>query len=149
MARISPRKITWAGVDSLTLTTSYQASDAHPVDFGKRMTIYPRYTRAALGGANTIQYQLLLNPFDENDSRAATGWYVYGIYTNSTGTWTVQEANYNSTTGTAEVAQNVTPLVLEQIDAAQFKVQIKETVGAGTAGTVTCTVVVNDPVNSH
>ena len=149
MARISSRIMTWSGVESLALTTSYQASDAQSVSFGKRISIYPRYTRGAGGGANTIQYQLLLNPFDENDSRAATGWYVYGIYTNSTGTWTVQEANYNSTTGTASVAQNVTPLILEQIDAAQLKVQIKETVNAGSAGTVACTIVVNDPVNSH
>jgi hypothetical protein len=141
--------MTWSGVSTQTLTTSYVASDAQAIDFGKRITVYPSYTRGAAAGANTLQYQILLNPYDATTDSANAYWFVYGIYTNSSGTWTIQPASYTTSTGTAQVQENTTPLVLEQIDAAQIKIQVKETQSVAAAGTVRVLIEVNDPVNSH
>lgn len=156
MARVAPRRLTLAGVESIPLTTSYVALDPIPMDFSKRFTVYPFYTRGAGGGANTLQYQIQFNPYAAATLPTDTGvdpndiyWTNFGVAIFNTNTWTLTPAEYTSGTGTAGVQENVVATQIDQLDAFRMRILVKETVNAGSAGELTMVIAANDPVNSH
>lgn len=115
-----------------TLTASLVASDPFDISFDKRGTVYARYTAGANG--RSLNYTIQINPYDEKNDPDDEYWSTYGIYTNSTGTWTEQPGNFNSAAAANTNPFNVTPLQLDQIDAARMRILAKESATGG--GTV-------------
>ena len=137
-AQASPSTVLWSEATSKALTSSTPVvSDAMDVSFVKFLTIYPVYTAGSGTSGNTLNYYVELSPADTGNV-----WNKYGIYVNSSGTWTMQPALYASTAGTASTALRCTPLTLENLAAKRIRFGATET-GSGNAGTVAFTVVKN------
>ena len=134
--------VTFSASATYTLTTSLVASDAFNVNFAKTVSIYGLY--ATQGLANKVSYTVEINPFDAATDPTGAYWSQVGIFTDSTGTWTEEKATYLSVaSGAAGTSQTLTPLVIPTVNATQMRIKAKETISAGTAGTLKAVVVKN------
>ena len=134
----------WSGNDPYTLTASFVASDEIVVDFTKRLTLFPAYKGGAGGTTNVLSYQVQFNPLNATQDPSGLYWATYGIFTDSSGTWSEEAATYTSTQTTAGTYKAGVPLVLGQVDAQRMRILVKETVNAGAAGVVRVQVDTND-----
>ena len=130
--------ITWGAPATIdkALTTSYVASDAFEVRFAKRLTLYPLYKGGAGSTTNTAQIQVYANPFDAVTDPSGVYWHPIGLYSDTSGAMTEEQSTFNIAQTTAGTFRNGVAIDFDCSNAMQVKIQVKETVGAGSAGTV-------------
>ena len=128
--------IKFSNAQNYTLTANYVASDIINIDWDQSITIYPFYTAGAGSSANTLQFQVEINPYSLALDSAGTYFKTIGTYTNSSGSHTEQDYVWNVAQGVASALRAGTPLTLTPILASRLRIKAKETVGAGSAGAV-------------
>lgn len=140
----SAKAVTFSGSGEYTLTGSLVASDVVRTDYANMVTIYAIYTPdASATGTLTLEFTVEVNPYDEQTDTTDAYWSPVGIYKDAAGTWTEEPGAYVSAAGTAATAQTITPLVLEEVNAAQLRIKAKD--NASTAfGTVSFVIVKNN-----
>lgn len=138
-------KVTWGTPDTTTklLTTSYVASDAIDCRMSKRMTLYPRYKAGAGGAGNILKIQVLINPYDAVTDAAGAYWFNLGFFNDAGGVMSEETSEYAIAQGTIAVFRNGVPLVFDLTNISQVKIQQKEVVAAGAAGTTELVFVKN------
>jgi len=150
MAGTAPYKISFAGDDTYTLTTSYVASDAVPTRMTNMAGVYVKYTPAA--NNSKVTFQIQMNPFDAETDASGAYWSTYGNYvdtsgqqqTNTTGAWITQAADFSSlATSVSGTTYTLVPVPLKVYQAMQIRILAKETT-SGAAGNVTFVLAKND-----
>ena len=136
--------LTFGGSDPYTLTTSLVASNAENIRFSKLANLFAYYTPGAGGSTNTAQITVEVNPFNATEDPNNLYWSQVGQYTNASGTWTEELATFTSNTSTvAGTRHALVPIDLTNLAVCQIRVKAKETVGAGSAGTIRVVLTTN------
>lgn len=127
--------VKFSDTSDYTLTTSFVASDAIPLDYASKLFIYPFYTAGAATTTNTLHFTVEVNPYNAEEDSAGAYWTELGNWVNSTGTYAEEGAEYVSGAGTAATLVAITPLKIDQFNAQQIRLKVKETQNQAVAGT--------------
>ena len=120
--------------EDYTLTTSFVASDAIALDFAKKITIFPYYTATA--ATNVLTFTVEVNPYNAEVDADGDYWTDLGSWVNSSGTYAEEISQYVSDASAGSSLTALKPLNIAQFDAQRIRITAKETVNAGTAGSV-------------
>jgi len=138
----APQQVTFSGNFTYTLTPSYVNSDVLRCDFDEAITVYPFYSAGSGETSNTVSIQVQTNPLISEEDTGNLYWAnAGGQYTNSSGTWTEEDATYTVSQGDAGTYEPGQPIVLGNMHAQQMRIKVKENGVATNAGSLRLIIV--------
>lgn len=124
-----------AGVHTAkTLTASYATLDIVTTSHAGQLCFDFIYTLHASASNRNISIQIEGSPDDITTAEGSSNWFNLGSYTNSSGTWTAEDATYTKAGASGGTAYNLTALEVPTSHQ-RIRVRVKED-GASNFGTV-------------
>jgi hypothetical protein len=135
--------VLFSGVTEYTLTTSNVASDAIPIPFTKRMTLYPYYKAGVGAVTGVLDITIEINPYYPSEDPSGAYWSQISNFIDTSGVWTEELADYRIGQGVAGAYRAGSPISLSNIDAVQVRFKVKE-INPGAAGACKLLLVKNE-----